>query len=89
MLGMLEYASFNPEYGKVLAEGLADKFASLDEEKQSWILDALQRDSDFSRTFGNIIQKNLTYLSPQMRETINGLTAKFPHLERLPLGKEK
>src|SRR5215212_12269666 len=41
--GILEYAAFNPEYGKVLGEGLADKFAVLDEEKQSWILDSLQK----------------------------------------------
>jgi hypothetical protein len=81
VLGMLEYASFNPEYGKVLGQGLAEKFASLDEEKQSWILDALQKDSDFSRTFAKMIQKNLAYLSPQTRERIKGLAAKFPHLE--------
>src|SRR5215212_10275582 len=30
--GILEYAAFNPEYGKVL-----------DEEKQFWILDSLQK----------------------------------------------
>ena len=84
VLGMLEYASFNPEYGKILGVGLAEKFASIDEEKQSWILDALQRDSDFSRMFANMIQKNLRYLSPEMREKINGLAEKFPHLERPP-----
>jgi hypothetical protein len=81
LLGMLEYASLNPEYGKVLGEGLAEKFPSLDEEKQSWILDALQKDSDFSRAFATIIPKNLEYMSPQMRERIKGLAAKFPHFE--------
>jgi hypothetical protein len=84
VLGMLEYSSFNSEYGKILGEGLAEKFASIDEEKQSWILDALQRDSDFSKTFANMIQKNLRYLSPEMREKINSLVEKFPHLETPP-----
>jgi hypothetical protein len=81
VLGMLEYASLNPEYGKVLGEGLAEKFPSLDEEKQSWILDALQKDSDFSRAFVTIIPKNLEYMSLQTRERIKGLAAKFPHFE--------
>jgi hypothetical protein len=81
VLGMLEYASFHPEYGKVLGQGLAEKFASLDEEKQSWILDALQKDSDFSRTFAKKIQKNLVYLSSQARERIKDLAVKFSHLE--------
>src|SRR5919112_1329184 len=77
VLGILEYAMFNPECGKVLGEGLADKFASLDEEKQSWILDTLQKDSHFSRTFAKMIQKNIVYLSPQTRERIKDLEAKF------------
>lgn len=89
VLGMLEYVGLNHGYGKVLGQGLTEKFASLDEWKQSWILDALQRDNDFSRTFANRIQKNLTYLSLQMRERIKGLAAKFPYLERSPLEKEK
>jgi len=46
---MLEYAAFNPEYGKVLGESLADKFAVLDEEKQSWILDSLSKKAIFRR----------------------------------------
>ncbi len=77
---MLEYARFSPEYGQVLGEGLAEKFASLDEEKQSWILDALQKDNDFSRAFAKIFPKNLRYMSPETRESIKGLAAKFPHL---------
>jgi hypothetical protein len=81
VLGMLEYAGVNPEYGEVLGEGLAKKFASLDEEKQSWILDALQKDSAFSRAFANIIPKNLMYMSPQTRERVKALAARFPHLE--------
>jgi hypothetical protein len=36
--GILEYAAFNPEYGKVLGEGLADKFAALDEESNPGFL---------------------------------------------------
>jgi hypothetical protein len=88
VLRMLEYAAFNPEYGKVLGEGLADKFAALDEEKQSWILDSLQKDSPFSKTFAKMIHKNMVYLSPQTRERINGLAAKFPHLE-IALEKER
>jgi hypothetical protein len=81
VLRMLEFAGFNPEYGKVLGEGLAGKFASLDEEKQSWILDSLQKESHFSKTFAKMIQKNIVYLPPQTRERIKGLAAKFPHLE--------
>jgi hypothetical protein len=88
VLGVLEYARFNPEYGKILGEGLADKFASLDEEKQSWILDALQKDSHFSRMFTKMIQNNLEYISSQTRERIKDLTARFPHLE-ITLEKEK
>ena len=65
VLGMLEYASFNLEYGKVLGEGLADKFASLDEEKQSWILDSLQKDSHFSKVFVKTIQKILSICHPK------------------------
>jgi hypothetical protein len=81
VLGMLEYASLNPEYGDILGEGLAEKFATLDEEKQSWILDALQKDTSFSRTFAKIIPKNLVYMSSQTRERLRGLATKFPHLE--------
>jgi hypothetical protein len=81
VLGMLEYASFSSEYGQVLGEGLAEKFASLDEEKQSWILDALQKDNDFSRAFAKNFAKNLMYVPSQTREGIKDLAAKFPHLE--------
>lgn len=88
VLGVLEYARFNPEYGKILGEGLADKFTSLDEEKQSWILDALQKDSHFSRTFAKMVQNNLEYISSQTREQIKDLAARFPHLE-IALEKEK
>jgi hypothetical protein len=88
VLGVLEYARFNPEYGKILGEGLADKFTSLDEEKQSWILDALQKDSHFSRTFAKMIQNNLAYISSQTRERIGDLAARFPYLE-FKLEKER
>jgi hypothetical protein len=81
VLGMLEYASLNPEYGDILGEGLAEKFATLDEEKQSWILDMLQKDTSFSRTFAKIIPKNLVYMSSQTQERLRGLATKFPHLE--------
>ena len=44
VLAMLEYATTsNSEFGEVLGEGLGEKFASLDEEKQSIILNALQK----------------------------------------------
>ena len=88
VLGMLEYAASNPEYGKILGEGLADKFAVLDEEKQSWILDSLQKENNFSKMFAKTIHKNMVYLSPQIRERINGLAAKLPHLE-IALEKER
>jgi hypothetical protein len=81
VLRMLEYASFNSEYGRVLGEGLADKFTSLDEEKQSCILDTLQKDSSFSRTFAKINQKNHMYISSRTLQRIKSLEAKFPHLE--------
>jgi hypothetical protein len=88
VLGMLEYASFNPEYGKVLGEGLADKFAALDEEKQSWVLDSLQKESNFSKRFAKMIKKNLVYLSPQIQERIKALATKFPHLD-IAIEKER
>src|SRR5215210_8993992 len=88
VLRMLEYAAFNPEYGKVLGEGLADKFAALDEEKQSWVLDSLQKERYFSKTFARIIQKNLVYLSPQIQERIKALATKFPHLD-IAIEKER
>jgi hypothetical protein len=81
VLGILEYASSNPEFGEVLGEGLAEKFASLDEENQSWILDSLQKDSNFSRAFAKMIPKNLAYISSQTAERIKDLATKFPHLE--------
>jgi hypothetical protein len=89
VLGMLEYASSNSEFGEVLGEGLAEKFASLEEEKQSWILDTLQKDSNFSRAFAKMILKNLAYISPQTGERINGLAAKFPHLESMLQGRRE
>jgi hypothetical protein len=88
VLGMLEYAGSNPEYGTILGKGLADKFASLDEEKQSWIVDALQKDSHFSRMFAKTIQKNLDYVSSQARERIKDMETKFPHLA-IALEKEE
>jgi hypothetical protein len=81
VLGILEYVNTNPEFGKVLGVWLAEKFATLDDEKQSVILDALQKDSSFSRTFSKMIQKNLVYASSETREKIWGLKARFAHLE--------
>ena len=81
VLGMLEYARFSPEYGQVLGEGLAEKFASLDEEKQSWILDALQKNNEFSKAFAKNFPKNLMYIPSQTQERIKEMAAKFPHLE--------
>jgi hypothetical protein len=89
VLGMLEYASSNSEFGEVLGEGLAEKFASLEEEKQSWILDTLQKDSNFSRAFAKMILKNLAYISPQTGERIKDLAAKFPHLESMLRGRRE
>jgi hypothetical protein len=89
VLGMLEYASSNSEFGEVLGEGLAEKFASLEEEKQSWILDTLQKDSNFSRAFAKMILKNLAYISPQTGERIKDLVAKFPHLESMLRGRRE
>ncbi|HEY7534827.1 MAG TPA: hypothetical protein VH878_02645 [Thermodesulfobacteriota bacterium] len=91
VLGMLEYARFSPEYGQVLGEGLAEKFASLDEEKQSWILDALQKDNEFSKAFASIFPKNLMYFPSQTKERIKVMALNFhtlrSRLKRVILGQ--
>ncbi len=77
---MIEYASSRAEYGRILGRGLAEKFASFDQDKQSLILDSLQRDSDFSRDFVRALPRNLVYTSTQSQEKIKRLLAEFPHL---------
>lgn len=85
--GMIEYAGSRPEYGKVLGKDLAERFASLDHDKQSQILDALQSNTEFSKEFARGISRNMIYLSPQSQEKIRHLMAKFPHLDVLPDGR--
>ena len=88
VLAMLEYATTsNSEFGEVLGEGLGEKFASLDEEKQSIILNALQKNNNFSRTFAKIIQKNIEYMSPQKGRRIMALVQKFSNAD--PTFEEK
>jgi hypothetical protein len=57
VLGVLEYAGSSPEYGRVLGKDLAETFASFDEDRQSLILDAVQKDSEFSRQFSAAIKR--------------------------------
>jgi len=82
-IGMLEYADSHPEYGRVLGEGLAERFVSLGADKQSHILNALQKDSDFARAFAKAIPKNLAYMSAQSRDRLRSLIAELPHLAAL------
>jgi hypothetical protein len=81
VLGVLEYAGSSAEYGKVLGKDLAEIFASFDEDRQSLILDAIQKVSEFSRQFSAAIEKNMPYMSAQMRERIKSMKAKLPHLQ--------
>ncbi|MDQ3872678.1 MAG: hypothetical protein M3258_03595 [Thermoproteota archaeon] len=89
VLGMLEYANSNPEFGEVLGEGLGEKFASLDEEKQSIILNALQKTNNFSRALARILPKNMSYLSEQKGQRIRALVEKFSSGESAFEGEEK
>lgn len=79
VLGVLEYAGSSPEYGRVLGKDLAETFASFDEDRQSLILDAVQKDSEFSRQFSAAIEKNMAYMSAQTRERIKNMKAKLPY----------
>jgi hypothetical protein len=84
--GMIEYAGSRPEYGSVLGRGLAEKFASFDQDMQSLILDALQKDTDFSKEFAKIIPRNLVYTSAQSQERIKRLLTELPHLRSVHEG---
>jgi class 3 adenylate cyclase len=79
-LGILEYANTMPEYGMVLGENLAEMFASFDVDKQAAILDAIQRNIEFSRTFSSAIERNMQYVSPLVQERIRILKENFSHL---------
>ena len=79
-LGMVQYAATDVEFGRILGRGLAEKFATLDQEIQSLITNALQRDNAFSREFVKALPASLEYLSAQSRQRIDELIAKFPHL---------
>jgi hypothetical protein len=81
--GMVEYASSRAEYGKILGGGLAEKFASFDEDKQSQILEALRKNTDFSKEFAKAIKRNLVYTSAQSQERIKRLFTETPHLNDL------
>jgi class 3 adenylate cyclase len=69
-----------PEYGKVLGENLAEMFASFDVDKQSAILDIIQRNIEFSRTFSSAVERNIQYVSPLVQERIRILKENFSHL---------
>jgi class 3 adenylate cyclase len=80
VLGVIEYTNSMPEYGKVLGEKLAERFASFDDDKQVLVLAALQRDTEFARHFSNSIERNISYLSSLTQERIKILQASLPHL---------
>jgi class 3 adenylate cyclase len=80
VLGILEYANAMPEYGKILGENLAEMFASFDGDKQTTILDFIQRNIEFSRTFSSAIKRNMQYVSPQVQERIRILKENFSNL---------
>lgn len=80
VLGILEYANDIPEYGKVLGENLAEMFASFDGDKQAALLDVIQRNIEFSRTFSSAIERNMQYVSPLVQERIRILKENFSHL---------
>jgi hypothetical protein len=80
VFGVLQYAGSHSEYGEVLGRALAERFVSLDEEKESMILDVIRNDNSFSRAFARGIAKNLTYVSPRMRDRLSSMSAQFPHL---------
>jgi hypothetical protein len=87
IVGILEYASSHVEFGKVLGEGLAGKFASLDEDKKSQILDALQKDSDFATAFVRAISKNSEYIPAEWQARIRSLVERFSHQSSPTKGK--
>jgi class 3 adenylate cyclase len=80
VLGILEYANAMPEYGKVLGENLAEMFASFDGDKQTALLDIIQRNIEFSRAFSSAIGRNMQYVSPLVQERIRILKENFSHL---------
>jgi class 3 adenylate cyclase len=80
VLGILEYANAMSEYGKVLGENLAEMFASFDGDKQTALLDVIQRNIEFSRTFSSSIERNMQYVSPLVQERIRILKENFSHL---------
>jgi hypothetical protein len=82
--GLLEYAGSRPEYGEVLGRGLAAKFATFDQDMQSQILDALRKESNFTRAFVAAIPQHLAYVSAQSQERIKELAAKFSHPASAP-----
>jgi class 3 adenylate cyclase len=80
VLGILEYANAMQEYGKVLGENLAEMFASFDVDKQAVLIDVIQRNTEFSRTFSNAIERNMQYVSPLVQERIRIVKENFSHL---------
>jgi len=79
--GIIEYAGSRVEFARVLGQNLAEKFASLDQSKQTQILDYLQKDTTFSRSFVESISRNWQYLSAESREKMNSLAVKYATLE--------
>lgn len=84
VLAMLEYTNYNSEYAKILGRGVAEKFASFDQEIQSTILDVLQNYNDFSREFIGEIPNHFAYTSSQFRKRITNLILKYPNAETIP-----
>jgi hypothetical protein len=80
VLGMVQYAGSNPDFGRIMGSGIAAKFSGLDQEIQSLIIDALQRDTAFSRAFVKALPAGEP-MSSDSRQKIIKLIAKYPHLE--------
>ncbi len=80
VFGILEYANAMSEYAKVLGKNLAEMFASFDDDKQAAILNAIQRNTEFSRTFSSTIEKNIQYVSPLVQKRIKILKENFSHI---------
>jgi class 3 adenylate cyclase len=79
--GVLQYANSHPEYGNVLGQGLAERFASFDEDRQAIILEATRQKSEFTKAFARTITKSLMYVSPETREKLSDVADRFPALE--------
>jgi hypothetical protein len=76
--GIMEYSGSRVEFARVLGQTLAEKFATLDQSKQTQILNYLQKDTIFLTSFVKSISDE-QYLSAESREKIKSLAVKYSH----------